>query len=75
MSEVHCSIGPLAEDSLKAAFFLKRTIGSRIRAHNPVYANAPIAIMGPSGAGKTATVRKVARIVLPGGDPHIHPRV
>ena len=62
VSEVHCSIGPLAEDSLKAAFFLKRTIGSRIRAHNPVYANAPIAIMGPSGAGKTATVRKIARM-------------
>ena len=28
--------------------------------HNPVYSNAPIAIVGPSGAGKTATVRKIA---------------
>ena len=62
VSEVHCSIGSLAEDSVKAAFFLKRTLGSRIRVHNPVYANTPIAILGPSGAGKTATVKKIARL-------------
>jgi flagellar biosynthesis GTPase FlhF len=62
VAEVHCSIGPLAEDSLKAAFFMKRTVGTRIRVHNPVYSKAPIAILGPSGAGKSATVKKIARM-------------
>jgi len=62
VSEVYCALGPLAEDSPKAGFFMKRAISSRIRVHNPLISNAPILILGPSGAGKTDTVRKLAHL-------------
>ncbi len=60
VSEVYCSLGPFAEDSPKAGFFVRRMISSRIKVHNPILSNAPILIMGPSGAGKTETAKKLA---------------
>jgi flagellar biosynthesis GTPase FlhF len=62
MSEIYCSIGPLAEDSPKAAFFVKRALAARIKVHNPIYSSAPIIVLGPSGAGKTETVKKLAHM-------------
>ena len=60
LSEIYCTIGSLAEDSPKAIFFVKRGLGSRIKVHNPIYSSAPIVVLGPSGAGKTETVKKLA---------------
>jgi flagellar biosynthesis GTPase FlhF len=62
VSEVYCALGPLAEDSPKAGFFVKRTVTARVKVHNPILSNAPIFILGPSGAGKTETVRKLAHL-------------
>jgi flagellar biosynthesis GTPase FlhF len=62
VSEVYCALGPLAEDSPKAGFFVKKTVASRIKVHNPILSNAPILILGPSGAGKTDTAKKLAHL-------------
>jgi flagellar biosynthesis GTPase FlhF len=62
ISEVFCTLGPLAEDSPKAGFFTKRAVTSRIRVHNPLISNTPIFILGPSGSGKTETVKKLASL-------------
>ncbi|HEY3278627.1 MAG TPA: hypothetical protein VGJ94_18570 [Syntrophorhabdaceae bacterium] len=62
VSEVYCALGSLAEDSPKAGFFVKRAITSRIKVHNPLISNVPVLFLGPSGAGKTETVKKLAAL-------------
>ncbi len=67
ISEVFCAIGPLAEESPKAGFFVKKAVGSRISFYNPLHSVAPIAVLGPSGAGKTGTVKKLAHLCMQEG--------
>ena len=62
VSEVYCALGPFAAESPKAGFFVKGAISSRIKFHNPARAKAHIALLGPSGAGKTDTALKLVNL-------------
>ena len=67
LSEVYCALGPLAEESPKAGFFVKEAIRSRVRFYNPLSARTHLALVGTSGAGKTETVVKLVNLCADGG--------
>lgn len=60
VSEVFWEIGTLAEDSLKANYFLRHAIGRRIKTLDLLSEDTSLLIVGPSGSGKTETVKKIA---------------
>jgi flagellar biosynthesis GTPase FlhF len=60
ISEVYTEIGHLAENSTKTLFFLKNAIAKRMKTFSVIDSQAPIVIMGPTGAGKTETVKKLS---------------
>jgi len=63
VSEVYAEIGQLAENSTKAIFFLKIAIARRMRTYHAANSQEPLVILGPSGAGKTETVKKLSKMV------------
>ncbi len=63
VSEVYGGIGDLAEDGSKANFFIKEAIARRVKLEDLVAAKESILIFGPSGAGKTQTTKKLAKIL------------
>ncbi len=64
VSDVYGNIGNFAEDSIKANFFLKDIIAERIKINDITSSNDSILVLGPSGAGKTQTVKKLAKLHL-----------
>lgn len=60
LSEVYAEIGTIAENSTKAVFFLKAKLGKRIALFNAVTTDESLLLMGPTGSGKTETVKKLA---------------
>ena len=69
ISEVYAEIGHLAENSTKAIFFLRNAIARRIKKYNPVSTPEPLVFLGPTGAGKTETVKKLSKMVSDEGMP------
>ena len=69
VSEVYAETGKLAEDAGKAAYFLKRILAKKIRVMNVDNSKAPILMLGPSGAGKTETSKKLAKRLSDAGVP------
>ena len=63
LSEVYAEIGTIAENSTKAMFFLKAKLGKRIALYNTVTSEESIVFLGPTGSGKTETVKKLARMM------------
>jgi flagellar biosynthesis GTPase FlhF len=63
VSEVYEGIGDLAEDSGKANFFLKEAVARRVKPEDLCASKESILIMGPSGAGKTQTTKKLAKVL------------
>ncbi len=66
VSEVFGEIGALAGDSTKAGFFLKSAIARRLRTEDIRKSEGPILLLGPTGAGKTQTAKKLARLLKRG---------
>ena len=61
VSEVYGESGKFADDSGKATYFLKRVLAKKIRVNSIDASNEPILMLGPSGAGKTETTKKLAK--------------
>jgi flagellar biosynthesis GTPase FlhF len=61
ISEVYSDIGGTAEDSTKANLFVKKVIERQIKIWDIVGGDGPMVLLGPSGAGKTQTAKKLAR--------------
>ncbi len=72
VSEVFAEMGSLSENSLKSAFMLKSRLGKRISLCKVMSAGASIALIGPTGSGKTETAKKLAAAMKEEGlDPVI----
>jgi flagellar biosynthesis GTPase FlhF len=69
LSEVYGETGKLAEDSGKASYFLKRVLAKKIKVSAIDGSSEPILMLGPSGAGKTETTKKLAKRLLDTGVP------
>ncbi|MBA4389356.1 MAG: hypothetical protein C0399_00235 [Syntrophus sp. (in: bacteria)] len=69
VSEVYAEVGHLAENSTKAIFFLKTAIARRISTYRPVDSPEPLVFLGPTGSGKTETVKKLSKMVSDEGMP------
>jgi len=63
ISEVYGEIGQLAGNSIKAAFFLKSIIARRISISDITDSDGAVMLLGPTGAGKTETAKKLARLL------------
>jgi len=63
ISEVYGEIGDAAQDSVKANASLRRTIARQISMRNIAEENSPILMLGPTGAGKTQSTKKLAKIL------------
>jgi flagellar biosynthesis GTPase FlhF len=63
VSEVYGGIGDLAEDGGKANFFLKEAIARRVKLDDLMVSKESILMLGPSGAGKTQTTKKLTKIL------------
>lgn len=60
VSEVFAEMGSLSENSMKAVFVLKAKLGKRINLCNVMSDDASIALIGPTGSGKTEAAKKLA---------------
>ncbi len=63
ISEVYGEIGQLAGNSVKATFFLKNIIARRIAISDITGSDKPLMLLGPTGAGKTETAKKLAKLL------------
>jgi flagellar biosynthesis GTPase FlhF len=63
ISDVYGEIGQLAGNSVKAAFFLKNVIARRISLSDITDPDEAVMLLGPTGAGKTETAKKLARLI------------
>jgi flagellar biosynthesis GTPase FlhF len=63
ISDVYGEIGQLAENSVKAAFFLKNIIARRISIYDITGSDDAVILLGPTGAGKTETAKKMAKLI------------
>ena len=63
ISEVYSVIGDLAEDSSKAKFFLKDIIAEKMKIGDIIAPDDSILMLGPTGAGKTQTTKKLAKML------------
>lgn len=62
VSDVYGEIGSAAEDSVKANHHLKRVLERKIKTCDVTEGEEPLLMLGPSGAGKTQTTKKIARL-------------
>jgi flagellar biosynthesis GTPase FlhF len=69
VSEVYGETRKFSEDSAKASYFLKRVLAKRIKVSLIDGSNEPILMLGPSGAGKTETTKKLAKRFMDAGIP------
>lgn len=63
LSEVYAEIGSISENSTKAIFFVKAKLGRRISLCDAVRSGGPTMFLGPTGSGKTETVKKIASMM------------
>jgi flagellar biosynthesis GTPase FlhF len=63
ISEVYGEIGDSAQDSIKANASMKRAIAQQISMNNIIEESGSILMLGPTGAGKTQTTKKLAKIL------------
>jgi flagellar biosynthesis GTPase FlhF len=63
ISEVFGEIGEAAQDSMKANISMRRAVARQITLCNIVHENGPILMLGPTGAGKTQTTKKLAKVL------------
>jgi len=61
ISEVYSDIGGTAEDSIKANLFLKKAMERQIKIRDIMGGDGPMVLLGPFGAGKTQTTKKLAK--------------
>jgi flagellar biosynthesis GTPase FlhF len=61
ISEIYAEIGMLANDVSKANFFFRNAIAKRIKIYDIINSNENILMLGPTGAGKTQTARKISK--------------
>ncbi len=69
VSEVYGETGKFAEDLGKAGYFLKRVLAKKIKVNLIDGSKEPILMLGPSGAGKTETTKKLAKRLQDAGVP------
>lgn len=62
VSEVYAEVGHLTENTAKTVFFLKSVLAKRIKTYSIMNSLEPIVVFGPTGAGKTETVKKLSRM-------------
>lgn len=67
VSEAYGETGKFAEDSGKASYFVKRVLAKRIKVNTIDDFSGPILMLGPSGAGKTETTKKLAKRFIDAG--------
>ncbi len=63
ISEVYGEIGDSAKDSIKANTAIKRAVAQQISVKNIIEESGSILMLGPTGAGKTQTTKKLAKIL------------
>jgi len=63
ISEVYSEIGKLADDSMKANYYLKKVISQRIKIRDIIQTDEPLLMLGLTGAGKTRTTKKLANML------------
>jgi flagellar biosynthesis GTPase FlhF len=63
ISEIYGEIGTLANDIAKANFFFRNAIAKRIKICDIVNSNGHILMLGPTGAGKTQTAKKLSKLI------------
>lgn len=64
VSEVYTEIGQLTDNSTKMIFFLKKAIARRMKTCSLMNSQEPFVILGPTGAGKTETAKKLSKMAL-----------
>lgn len=64
ISDVYGEMGRLVDNSSKAGFFLKQAIFKHIKIAELTEQEGPILLLGPTGAGKTQTAKKIAKLLL-----------
>lgn len=63
ISEVFGELGSGAQDSMKANVAMRRAVARQISLCSLVNEDGPILMLGPTGAGKTQTTKKLARFL------------
>jgi flagellar biosynthesis protein FlhF len=63
VSDIFCEIGDLAGDSTKASFFLKTSLSKKLKTEDVEQMEGSILLLGPTGAGKTQTAKKLAGLL------------
>ncbi|MCX5810661.1 MAG: hypothetical protein NTX36_15050 [Proteobacteria bacterium] len=63
ISEVYSRIGELAKETVRASYFLKDLLGEKIKISETMSTDDSVILLGPSGAGKTQTAKKLAIIL------------
>ena len=69
VSEVYTEIGQLTENSTKTIFFLKNAMAKRMKTYSLMDSQEPFVVLGPTGAGKTETVKKLSKMASEKGMP------
>jgi len=62
VSEVYTEVGHLTENTTKTIFFLKNVLAKRMKTYSIMNSLEPIVVFGPTGAGKTETVKKLSKM-------------
>lgn len=60
ISELYTRIGELANETIKVNFFLKELLAEKIKTGDIIGTEDSIVLVGPAGAGKTQTAKKLA---------------
>jgi flagellar biosynthesis protein FlhF len=63
ISEIYGEIGMLANDIAKANYFFRNAIAKRIKIYDIINSNEHILMLGPTGAGKTQTAKKLSKML------------
>jgi flagellar biosynthesis GTPase FlhF len=69
LSEVYTEVGHLTENSTKTIFFLKNALAKRMKTYSLMDSQEPFVVLGPTGAGKTETVKKLSKMASEKGLP------